>query len=80
VLVANLREEIVDLRIDVGGDAVDVEILDETNVSATDLLAGGAPPRGFVPTDRGTLGLLLRPYAVACVDVPSSSQALGGLA
>jgi hypothetical protein len=80
VLVANLREEIVDLRIDVGGDAVDVEILDETNVSATDLLASGAPPRGFVPTDRGTLGLLLRPYAVACVDVPSSSQALGGLA
>jgi hypothetical protein len=80
LLVANLRNDVVDLRIGVGADAVDIEILDETNVSATDALAGSEPSHGIQPTDGGTLALLLRPYAVACVDIPSSSQAPGGLA
>jgi D-apionolactonase len=80
LLLANLRQEVADVRLRVGASAAQVSILDETNVSTTEPVAGSEPSDGSQPTEEGVLALLLRPYAVACVDLTANSQALGGLA
>jgi hypothetical protein len=80
LLVANLRDEAADIRVDVETDAVTIEVLDETTVTTTDVLGGDEPRRGVQPAAGRTLALLLRPYAVACVDIAPSSQTTGGLA
>ncbi len=79
-LVANLRDEAADIRFDVEADAVTIEVLDETTAATVDVLGNDHPGNGVQPTAGRTLALLLRPYAVACIDIAPSSQPTGGVA
>lgn len=70
LLIANLREEITDVRVTLGAGPAEVRMLDELTVGGVDVLADELPVCTLVPLIGGYLSVLLRPYAVACVEVP----------
>ena len=67
-LVANLRDEITDVRLRVDASHATVRMLDELTLAGADVLAGRELAGARYPIAAGWLPLLLRPYAVACVD------------
>ncbi|MCU1672123.1 MAG: hypothetical protein JWN77_236 [Frankiales bacterium] len=74
-LLANRQAEPTDVRLQLPGDAATVTVLDEATLETTDLLTSAGPPSADVQLDAGRLTVMLRPYAVACVDVPTPGSA-----
>lgn len=79
LMVANLRDEILDVRVDIATDRARITVLDETNVASTDPVVGSGPS-GSRAVDGGILALTLRPYAVACIDFVSRTEHTEGMA
>lgn len=74
LIVANLQAEVADVRIQHDGPAATVLVLDELSAQDTDIFSGDGPPEAQLPAVGGWLPLLLRPFAVACVELPSTSE------
>ncbi len=69
VVVANLANAMTQVALDLApATSAEVWTMDETLQSGVDVLVSRTPPRVVVEIPDGRLPIVLRPYAVACID------------
>ncbi|MGI8702207.1 MAG: hypothetical protein ACR2JU_13570 [Nocardioidaceae bacterium] len=73
VLVANLRDQTLDVRLRLDAPMASVRTLDELTLADTDALTGREPAGAQQPVGGGWLPMLLRPYAVVSVDIANGA-------